>query len=237
VGATPIQNVGAYGQEVGERIVAVRTMDRATGEVTSFSAGQCRFSYRSSIFKEELRDARIVSTVTFALSPGAAEPIRYGELARELASRGLDPTSLAAVRDTVLALRRSKSMVIDPADENRRSAGSFFVNPVLERERAAEVEKLAPAAMPRFPAGDKVKLSAGWLIEQAGFAKGTSDGAVGLSTRHALAIVNRGDASAADILRFAGRVRAAVRARFGIALVHEPVLLGFDPTELAELEA
>jgi UDP-N-acetylmuramate dehydrogenase len=237
VGATPIQNVGAYGQDVGERIVAVRTIDRATGAVTSLSKEACRFAYRSSIFKDELRDACIVSTVTFALSPGPAAPIRYAELARELEARGADPASLAAVRDAVIALRRSKSMVIDPADENRRSVGSFFVNPVVDRARADEVEELAPAAMPRFPAGDQVKLSAGWLIEQAGFSKGTSEGAAGLSTRHALAVVNRGGASAGDVLRFAARVRAAVRARFGIALVHEPVLLGFDEAELAELEA
>jgi UDP-N-acetylmuramate dehydrogenase len=236
VGATPIQNVGAYGQEVGQRIVAVRTLDRTTGEVNALSTDACRFAYRSSIFKDELRDARVVLTVTFALVSGPALPIRYAELTRALAASRADPASLAAVRDAVLALRRSKSMVIDPADPNRRSAGSFFVNPVVERERADDVEKLALSAMPRFPAGDKVKLSAGWLIEQSGFAKGAGDGAVGLSTRHALAIVNRGGATAADILRFAGRVRRAVRARFGIALVPEPVLLAFDPSELAEVE-
>jgi UDP-N-acetylmuramate dehydrogenase len=236
VGATPIQNVGAYGQEVGERIVEVRVMDRSTGTVSALTAEDCRFAYRSSAFKEEPRDTRIVLTVTFALSRGGAEPVRYVELARDLASRSVDPTSLVNVRDAVLSLRRSKSMVIDRADPNHRSVGSFFVNPVVDQERADEVEALAHMAMPRFPAGKRVKLSAAWLIEKAGFPKGSADGNVGLSSRHALAIVNRGGATAAEILRFAGRLRGSVRARFGIALAHEPVFLGFDPSETAELD-
>jgi UDP-N-acetylmuramate dehydrogenase len=236
VGATPIQNVGAYGQEVGDRIVAVRVMDPTTGRLTTFDRSACRFSYRSSIFKEEKVNARVVLAVTFKLAKGPASPIRYAELGRELASRGADPTSLAAVRETVLTIRRSKSMVIDGADPNHRSVGSFFVNPVVDRNLADEIERQVHSPMPRFGDGPTVKLSAAWLVEQAGFAKGFADGAVAISTRHALAIVNRGGATALEILRFAARVRRAVRARFAIALVHEPVLLGFDESEAAELD-
>jgi UDP-N-acetylmuramate dehydrogenase len=243
VGATPMQNVGAYGQEVGERIVAVRVIDVATGQITSFDRAACRFSYRSSVFKEELKGARVVLTVTFALVPGKVPPIRYDELAREVArkstrgltSRGDDRTSIAHLREAVLSLRRSKSMVIDAADPNHRSAGSFFMNPVIEPALADEVESLAGLPMPRFAAGDRVKVPAAWLIEQAGFSKGSSSGAVGISTRHALAIVNRGGATAIEILRFAGRVRQRVRERFRIALLPEPVLLGFEDEERAIL--
>jgi UDP-N-acetylmuramate dehydrogenase len=236
VGATPIQNVGAYGQEVGERIVAVRVMDRSTGSVHSMPASECRFSYRNSAFKEELRDKCIVLGVRFSLPRGGAPPLRYAELSREIAQRGVDPASLVAVRDAVLALRRSKSMVIDEADPNRRSVGSFFVNPIVDTREADRIEGLVGERMPRFAADGRVKLSAAWLIEHAGFPKGSGDATVGLSTRHALAIVNRGGASAAEILGFAVRVRQSVRARFGVALMHEPVLLGFTAKEVAELE-
>ena len=236
VGATPIQNVGAYGREVGERIVSVRVLQRDTGQVTSFDRDACRFSYRSSIFKEERKDAFVVLAVTLTLSMGDAAPIRYSELADQLASRGKSASSLADIRETVLAIRRSKSMVIDETDPNRRSVGSFFVNPVVPSALADQIERHAAAAMPRFAAGENVKLSAAWLIERAGFPRGTADGAVGLSTRHALAVINRGGATAAEILRFAGRIRGEVRARFGIVLVPEPVLLGFEPTEMAPLE-
>jgi UDP-N-acetylmuramate dehydrogenase len=235
VGATPIQNVGAYGQEVGERIVSVRVLRRSTGQVTSFDRAACRFSYRSSLFKEEGRDAFVVLAVTLALTVDEVSPIRYSELADQLAARGKSASSLADIRETVLAVRRSKSMVIDEADPNRHSVGSFFVNPVVPSAIADQIERRAGAGMPRFAAGEKVKLSAAWLIERAGFPKGTADGAVGVSTRHALAIVNRGGATAGEILRFAGRIRSEVWARFGVALVPEPVLLGFEPAESAAL--
>jgi UDP-N-acetylmuramate dehydrogenase len=239
VGATPIQNVGAYGQEIAERVVAVSVMDKASGEVRAFSPSACRFSYRSSAFKEELRDAYVVLDVTLALTPKGPPTIRYPELSRALVKEKSGPPSLADVRSAVLALRRSKSMVIDAGDPNHRSAGSFFVNPVVSRAAADAAERAAEdgAAMPRFEAAGGVKLSAAWLIERAGFPKGTQDGRVGISTRHALAIVNRGGASAQELVAFAVKVRAAVRDRFGIGLAHEPVLLGFDPSELDGLRA
>jgi UDP-N-acetylmuramate dehydrogenase len=239
VGATPIQNVGAYGQEIGERTVEVSAMEKSTGNVVRFDAAACRFSYRSSIFKGELRDAYIVLGVTLALDPAGAPTIRYPELARALEPKGSQAASLGEVRETVLAIRRSKSMVIDAADPNHRSAGSFFVNPVVSAERAAAVAEAAgteAGPMPRFEVPGGVKLSAAWLIERAGFTKGTSDGRVGISTRHALAIVNRGGASARELLAFAAKVRAAVNARFRVTLAHEPVFLGFDPEEVEALE-
>jgi UDP-N-acetylmuramate dehydrogenase len=237
VGATPIQNVGAYGQEIGESVVEVRALDRTTRETRVFDNAACGFSYRSSVFKGELRDRYVVLSVTLALTPGGPATVRYPELARELAARGLDERSLDDVRRCVLAIRRSKSMVIDASDDNRRSAGSFFVNPIVTAQTADGIEEVSGAGpkMPRFPAGSGVKLSAAWLIEHAGWRKGASEGKVGISTRHALAVVNRGGATAAEVLAFAARVRDDVRARFGVALVPEPVLVGFDETETALL--
>jgi UDP-N-acetylmuramate dehydrogenase len=236
VGATPIQNVGAYGQEIAESVVEVRALDRASRATRVFDNAACGFSYRSSVFKEALRDRYVVLSVTLALKPGGVPSIRYPELARELSARGFSATSLADVRRCVLAIRRTKSMVIDPSDDNRRSAGSFFVNPIVTKETADRLEEaFRGEAFPRFAAGSGVKLSAAWLIERAGWEKGTHDGNVGISTRHALAVVNRGGATAAEILAFAARVRDDVRARFGVALVPEPVLVGFDETETALL--
>jgi UDP-N-acetylmuramate dehydrogenase len=237
VGATPIQNVGAYGQEIGESVLAVRTMERSTRQIRVFDRAACRFSYRNSVFKEELRDVYVVLTVTLALGRNAAPRIRYAELERELTARGADGSSLSDVRACVLAIRRSKSMVIDPSDDNRRSAGSFFVNPIVAKDTADRIEESVPGTskMPRFPAGERVKLSAAWLIEHAGWKKGAHAGNVGISTRHALAIVNRGGAAASEILAFAARIRDDVRARFGVTLVPEPVLVGFSETETSVL--
>jgi UDP-N-acetylmuramate dehydrogenase len=237
VGATPIQNVGAYGQEVAETMERVRVIDRAPGAPVELSRDACAFGYRDSIFKREARDRYVVASVAFALRPGGAPTIAYAELARSFVGR--EPPSLAEVRETVIALRRSKSMVLDPDAENGKSAGSFFMNPTVSSEVAADVRARASSeggTMPMFPAAfGRVKLSAGWLIERAGFPKGTSDGPVGLSTKHALAIVNRGGATAAQILGFARRVRDGVEARFGVALVAEPVMVGFAPDETAGL--
>lgn len=245
VGATPIQNVGAYGQEVADTIVCVRAVERASRSVVELDNAALRFGYRDSIFKREARDRYVVVAVRFALRPGGAPVLRHGELASRFAGRpsGGGP-SLAAVREAVIALRRDKSMVLDPGDENGKSAGSFFMNPTLDavaaartRERVLEAGVLgADEAMPEFPSGDGgVKLSAAWLIERAGFRKGTCDGTVGISTRHALALVNRGGAAAADVVAFARRVREGVIQRFGVALVPEPVLVGFLPEEIASL--
>jgi UDP-N-acetylmuramate dehydrogenase len=231
VGATPIQNVGAYGQEVGETIRQVRVLDRRTLAVSTLGPEACAFGYRDSAFKRT-PERHVVLGVTFALRPGGAPALRYPELRDALTGR--EP-SLAEVRATVLALRRRKSMVIDAADENRRSAGSFFMNPVVP---AAEGERVAgqavreglvqgPAEVPRFPLPDgQVKLAAGWLIERAGIARGLRQGAVGISSRHALALVHHGGGRTADLLALARHVRDTVAGRFGVRLVPEPTLLG-----------
>jgi len=227
VGATPIQNVGAYGQEVAETIREVRVLERATLVERALPAADCRFSYRNSFFKSEAPERYLVLGVTFCLRPGGRATVRYAELERRLAADGIAPdqAALPRVRDTVLELRRGKSMVLDPKDDNRRSCGSFFVNPVVSGEQAdAIATTLGEAKMPRFPQTDgRVKLAAGWLIEQAGFAKGIRRGPVGLSSKHALAIVCHDGASAADVFALAREIEHAVRARFGVSLEREPV--------------
>jgi UDP-N-acetylmuramate dehydrogenase len=230
VGATPIQNVGAYGQEVSETIAAVRAWDRERKEFVSLSPDACRFGYRDSMFKSVEAQRFVVVSVTYALRRGGVPALRYPELARHLSARGLVQPTLADVRAAVLEVRRSKSMVIDPSDENRRSCGSFFVNPIVFAEQAAEVERRADGAgMPKFPQGDgRVKLSAAWLIERSGLARGTRQGAVGLSTRHTLALVCHEGARASDVVAFARRVRARVEERFGVRLVPEPQFWGFS---------
>jgi len=237
VGATPIQNVGAYGQEVAETIAEVRVLDRATLTTRTLSPSECGFGYRTSVFKREAKDRFVVLSVDFALRPSGTPSIRYEELRRHLASRELGEPSLLQVRDAVLALRRSKSMVIDAEDPNRRSAGSFFVNPVVAKEQADAIEASVGAPMPRYPAGERVKLSAAWLIEKAGFVRGSGEGKVGLSTRHALALVNRGGASASELVAFARRVQDAVRERFDVRLTAEPQLVGFERHEIESLVA
>lgn len=235
VGATPIQNVGAYGQDVSETIVRVRCLELATGATVELAGDACGFGYRDSRFKAGDRGRFAILAVTYRLRPKAPPVVRYAELAR--AFEQAPAPALEDVRRIVLDLRRAKSMVLDPADPNRRSAGSFFVNPTVgtdaaERVRAA-VARLHDAAtaqaMPAFPAaGGRVKLSAAWLIERAGLAKGYGEGPVGLSTRHSLAIVNRGGATARGIVAFARQVRDRVEERFGVRLAPEPVLLGLD---------
>jgi len=235
VGATPIQNVGAYGQEVAQTIVSVRTLDATTGEIRTRLPSECGFRYRHSIFKEPSASAEIVTRVTFGLAEGPPT-IRYPELERAL---GGATQSLAVVRAKVIELRRSKSMVIDPTDENRRSAGSFFTNPIVDPAMADEVARRAladgiitdPKEMPRFPEGARVKLSAGWLIERAGMVKGTRRGNVGISSKHALGLVHHGGGSATELVALAREVVAAVRHKFGVTLVPEPVLLGFGAGE------
>jgi UDP-N-acetylmuramate dehydrogenase len=235
VGATPIQNVGAYGQEVAETIHAVRVFDRRAARVVELSAQACGFGYRDSRFKRE-PDAYVVLAVTYALRPAGAPTLRYPELAAAIASgvSGRAPT-IADVATVVRRLRARKSMVLDAVDPNRRSVGSFFTNPVVTAAEAEAVVGRAVAAgharaaadVPRFPApGGRVKLSAGWLIEAAGFAKGTRRGAVGVSSNHALALVHHGGGTTAELVALAREIRAAVASRFGVALVPEPVALG-----------
>jgi UDP-N-acetylmuramate dehydrogenase len=240
VGATPIQNVGAYGQEVADTLREVEVFRPATGAIEVWSRERCDFAYRDSAFKRAARGEHVVLAVTFALTHGGAPTVRYAELEKHLAQRGIEPR-VGAVRAAVLELRRAKSMVIDPADENRRSAGSFFTNPIVAvaevdavRERARARGALADGeTMPAFAHGEeRVKLSAGWLIERAGFPRGTTRGSVGLSTRHALALVNRGGATASDVIAFAREVRDGVLSALGVRLVVEPELWGFTPAEL-----
>jgi UDP-N-acetylmuramate dehydrogenase len=222
-GATPIQNVGAYGQDVAQTIEAVRVLDRPTGRVVELGAAQCGFRYRSSAFKG--RDDRVVLAVRFALTQSAQSgPIAYAELAAKLGIAVGQRASLAEVRDAVLQLRRAKGMVVDPADPDSVSAGSFFTNPILDPEAFAP---LGEAGAPAWPEPDgRVKTSAAWLIGQAGFARGDTRGRVGISTKHTLALVNRGDATTAELVALAREVAGAVRERFGVELVPEPVFVG-----------
>jgi UDP-N-acetylmuramate dehydrogenase len=227
VGATPIQNVGAYGQEVCQTITSVRVFDRARRAFEDMSPEACRFSYRRSVFKND--DRWIVVRVRFTFERDAmSRPLRYAELNKALGIEEGGRAPLAEVRRTILALRRKKGMVLDPQDSDTRSVGSFFVNPVVEATDVARVSGRAPdAAMPRFPEpGGRTKLSAAWLIERAGISKGHALGRAAVSSKHALALVNRGGASAREILELAATVRDAVYERFGVELTPEPVIMG-----------
>ncbi len=231
VGGTPIQNVGAYGQEVAETLVRVTCLDRATLERRTFSAAECEFGYRDSRFKRRDRGRYVVLDVTLRLERDAPPRVRYPELHDAIARAGsLDAAAPAdavrLVRQMVLALRRAKSMVLDPDDPNARSAGSFFMNPVLSPEAFAELERRwqragGTSAIPSFPAADAVKVPAAWLVERAGFPKGYRLGGAAVSERHALALVNLGGTSA-ELLELADTIRAGVEGRFGITLKCEP---------------
>jgi UDP-N-acetylmuramate dehydrogenase len=233
-GATPIQNVGAYGQEVAEVITTVRVYDRATGEVTELAGRDCGFGYRTSMFKRDHTGRRVVLAVTFRLPPsGQSGPIRYAELARSLGVPEGGQAPLGAVRSAVLTLRRGKGMVADPADPDSRSAGSFFTNPVLDDAQFAALQKLVgdDVPIPRFPAGPgQVKVPAAWLIGQAGFGKGYPGraGTARISSKHTLALVNPGGATAADIAGLAREIRDRVRRELGVELACEPVLVGLS---------
>jgi UDP-N-acetylmuramate dehydrogenase len=219
VGGTPIQNVGAYGQDVSETVTSVRTWDRTEERVVELSNTDCGFGYRSSIFNTSEKNRFVVLSVTFALRNEAAR-IAYPDLARAFAGR--PQPSLSEVRSAVLRIRKSKAMVIEPGDEDCRSVGSFFKNPVVPEEQASHL-----AGAPRFPATDGwLKVSAAWLVENAGFPRGFEQGRVGISTKHALAIINRGGASAAEVISLARQIRDRVWDRFQVKLVPEPVCVG-----------
>jgi UDP-N-acetylmuramate dehydrogenase len=215
-GATPIQNVGAYGQEVAQTVTAVRVYDRAEKSERTLTPEQCGFAYRDSRLKRE-PGRFVVLEVDFALHPGSrSRPVGYAELARTLGVEIGETAPLADVRDAVLELRRGKGMVWDPSDPDSRSAGSFFTNPIVAQEQAVE-------GCPSWPAGDgSVKLSAAWLVQHAGFGRGTRQGNVGTSSRHSLALTTEPGATAAELMAFAGRVIEAVRDQFGVTLVPEP---------------
>src|SRR5881296_1803113 len=237
VGGTPIQNVGAYGQEIAETLVSVASLDRTTLERRTFPARDCAFGYRDSRFKRADRGRYVVLEVTLRLARDQKPRIRYPELQRAVAELGgLDTVTsteaVGLVRQAVLALRRSKSMVLDPADPNTRSAGSFFTNPVLSAPAYAALEARWRALegghgspIPSFPASGGVKVPAAWLVERAGFPKGYRLGGAGISSRHALALVNLGGTSA-ELLALAEAVRAGVEARFGVRLEYEPEVVG-----------
>jgi UDP-N-acetylmuramate dehydrogenase len=236
VGATPIQNVGAYGQEVAERISAVRVLDRADGVVRTLAPGDCGFTYRSSAFKRE-PGRWVVLAVSFALEASErSAAIRYPELARTLAVDIGARAPLADVREAVLALRRGKGMVLDPGDADTVSAGSFFTNPVLDADafatlRARAAQRLGPdAPPPAWPDADgHVKTSAAWLIERAGFHRGHGNPeGIAISGKHTLALTNRGAGTTAELIALAREIAEGVREAFGVALVPEPVLVGHD---------
>ncbi len=224
-GATPIQNVGAYGADVAQTIARVRTWDRLSGRHVTFAASDCGFGYRSSRFKEEPgRYVVIDVSFQFELGPLSA-PIRYAELAAAVGVEVGQRAPLADVRDAVLALRRSKGMVLDVEDHDTWSAGSFFTNPLLSAEAAAAL----PEGAPRYPQPDgAVKTSAAWLIDHGGFPKGYGSGPAALSGKHTLALTNRGGATARDVLQLARDIRKGVREQFGVTLEPEPVLVGCE---------
>lgn len=225
VGATPIQNVGAYGSEVSQLIASVRTWDRATDRQATFAVADCGFAFRSSRFKAD-PNRYLILAVTFQLPLGSlSAPIRYPELARTLGVAVGERVPAARAREAVLRLRRAKGMVLDETDPDSWSAGSFFINPILDPDRAAGL----PEGAPRFRTPDgRVKTSAAWLIEQSGFGKGYGRPPATLSTKHALALTNRGGATAVDLLELAREIRTGVEARFGIRLVPEPMLWGCE---------
>ncbi|HZO36296.1 MAG TPA: UDP-N-acetylmuramate dehydrogenase [Solirubrobacteraceae bacterium] len=230
VGATPIQNVGAYGQEVAETIVSVRALDRRSGDVATLSPADCDFGYRSSAFKRD-PERWVVLTVTFELEPSPSSgPLHYAELARSLGVSVGASAPLGDVRDAVLVLRRSKGMVLDDADADTRSAGSFFTNPILGADAFDALRARSDEPVPAWPEPDgRVKTSAAWLIQRAGFDRGFGDPAgIAISSKHALALTNRGGGSAAELLALAREIAAGVRATFGVALEPEPRLVGLD---------
>ncbi|MFF4158187.1 UDP-N-acetylmuramate dehydrogenase [Streptomyces sp. NPDC001678] len=233
-GATPIQNVGAYGQDVSQTITEVVAYDRRTDETVTLTNAECAFSYRHSRFKQD-PSRYVVLRVRFELEDagGLSAPIRYAETARTLGVEQGDRVPALQARETVLKLRAGKGMVLDPEDHDTWSAGSFFTNPILttaehEAFLARVAERLGPDVMPpAFPAGDgTVKTSAAWLIDKAGFTKGYGEGRARISGKHTLALTNRGSATTEDLLALAREVRDGVHAAFGVTLVNEPVTVG-----------
>jgi len=233
VGGTPVQNVGAYGQEVSQTIIRVRVLELATGKIWEFDRAACGFAYRTSIFNTTQRDKYIVLEVTYRLQPGGAPSVQYADVRKFFSDAANSSPTLRQVRDAVRSIRQSKAMLIVSGDEDCRSAGSFFKNPVVsaaeaDRVQALAEQRVAGRALPRYPAQDgNVKLAAAWLVEQAGFRKGYSHGAVGISRKHSLAIVNRGGAKAQDIVALKDEVQKRVLEVWGVKLHPEPVFVGF----------
>ena len=232
VGGTPVQNVGAYGQEVADSITSVRVFDLEQNEIREMANPDLGFTYRTSIFNTAQRGRYIVLRVTYTLTPSGAPHIEYADLKKFFS--GKKSPSLGETRDAVRQIRHSKAMLIVPDDPDCRSAGSFFKNPIVSAAQYAEVFEIAKrqriqSDIPKFPVSNgQVKLSAAWLVEQSGFRKGFSRGSVGISSKHSLAIVNRGGATAKDIVAFKNDVQKHVADQFGIKLQPEPVFVGFE---------
>lgn len=235
-GATPVQNVGAYGQDVSAVIQRIAVVDRLTGECTTLSNRECGFGYRTSRLKREA-DRFVVTRVVLSLSPGAPPTLTYADLVQHFANLSQSAPSLAAVRAAVLSVRRRKGMVLDEQSPVKRSCGSFFVNPVLSREQFIRVQQSVTDDVPHYPGHDGIKVPAAWLVERAGFPRGLTRGSVGVSPFQAQAIVNLGGAEAADVLALAIDIKHAVHRAFGVVLTPEPVFVGFSAHELAPLLA
>lgn len=242
VGAAPVQNIGAYGQEVKDTIAWVEALDRRGGEVIRIPGAECDFAYRWSRFKGADKDRYVVTRVAFRLQKDAPATLRYGDVTRYFDERQITAPTLPQVRDAVLEIRRAKGMVVDPAMADSRSCGSFMMNPIVAEAHGATVEQIArergslgPAeTMPRYAAGTgQVKLSAAWLMERAGLKKGEKLGNVGLSSRHVLAIINGGQGTAEEVLALVRRIQQVVYAEFQVRLVPEPVFVGF-PAEITK---
>lgn len=230
VGGTPVQNVGAYGQEVSDTIASVQVFDMQRGAIRDLCAEACGFGYRTSIFNTSERGRFIVLKVSYALVPGGVPLLEYADLKKHFAGRN-ERLSLAEVREAVRQIRHSKAMLIVEGDPDCRSAGSFFKNPIVDAATDARLVKLAAErglTPPRFATPAGIKLSAAWLVEQSGFPKGYARGAVAISSKHSLALVNRGIATAAEVVALKDEIQQRVRGTWGIDLVPEPVFLGFD---------
>jgi len=230
VGGTPVQNVGAYGQEVAETIASVEVFDRKEGQVRELCNEACGFTYRSSVFNTSERGRFIILRVVYALTPGGESHTGYADLQRHFAGRDTRP-NLAETREAVRHIRARKGMLITPGDHDCQSAGSFFKNPVLSEEQLEDLKKRAAAKqliVPSYPALEKNrKVSAAWLVEHSGFARGYGYGHAGISSRHALALVNRGGATAAEILALKDQIQHRVEELWGVRLEPEPVMVGF----------
>lgn len=230
VGGTPVQNVGAYGQEVAETIDSLVALDLKSGEEEEFENAECRFAYRTSIFNTSERGRYVILRVTYALTHDGKPRIEYADLKKHFAATSGEPT-LTQVREAVRQIRASKAMLITPGDEDSRSAGSFFMNPVLSASEFGALKQRAAARnleIPSYPALEaQRKVSAAWLVEHSGFAKGYGNGRVGISRKHALAIVNRGGASASEIIALKNEIEHGVEEEWGIRLQPEPVFVGF----------
>jgi UDP-N-acetylmuramate dehydrogenase len=233
VGATPIQNVGAYGQEVSQTIVSVTALELSSNQLIEIAANECGFGYRTSRFKYRDNGRFVITKVTYRLIVDGKPTIRYGDLQRYFSEHQSSELTLSQVREGVIAVRRTKGMVVDKEDKDSCSVGSFFVNPLISNEefediKARMIQSNRTPPTP-FPAKDgSVKISAAWLIENSGFTKGFIHGNVGLSTKHTLAIINRGGGRASEVIELSNKIKAQVFDQFGVTLTPEPVFVGFD---------